>query len=123
MTWLGNFLSSFSKSPPPPIRANIGPNAAGYISDGFPAPGLRTTQRLITGHNADGKGCFQTVDEGNHHRVMGEKQAVANILYSTRENPVDLNGDLDIDFAKNNEVHIFCCKTPMRHRLTSAGRC
>ena len=61
------------------------------ITDGFPAPGLRETQRLITSHDARGKGYFQTTDNGDDHRVMGEKQAVANLLYSTRESPVDLN--------------------------------
>ena len=38
---------------------------------------------------------------------MGEKQAVTNILYSTRENPVDLNEDVDVVFAKDNEVCYF----------------
>ena len=60
--------------------------------------------RLVTSHDARGKGYFLTTYHGDHHRVMGEKQAVANILYSTRENPVDLNGDQDIEFAKRNEV-------------------
>ncbi len=35
---------------------------------------------------------------------MGEKQAVMNIIYSTKETPVDLNDDVDIKFAKENEV-------------------
>lgn len=75
-----------------------------YVTDGFPGPGLRKTQRFITGHDAEGKGYFETSDYGDHHRVMGEKQAVANILYSTKETPVELNGDIDIKFAKENEV-------------------
>ncbi|KAI9789485.1 MAG: hypothetical protein M1816_006027 [Peltula sp. TS41687] len=84
------------------------PVAAGYVTDGFPGPGLRKTQRLITAHNAEGKGYFETTDAGDHHRVMGEQQAVANILYSTRDNPVELNGEVDIKFAKENEpgLHI-----------------
>lgn len=77
-------------------------------TDGFPAPGLRKTQRFITGHNSEGKGYFVTSDHGDHHRVMGEKQAVANILYSTRETPVELNDDVDIKFAKENEVRMLC---------------
>lgn len=35
---------------------------------------------------------------------MGEGQAVAVIPYSTKENPVDLNGDVDVSFARENEV-------------------
>lgn len=76
----------------------------GCITDGFPAPGLRKTHRFITGHDAEGKGYFQTSDNGDHHRVMGENQAVANILYSTKENPVELNYDVDIKYARDNEV-------------------
>ena len=78
--------------------------AIDFVTDGFPAPGLRKTQRLITGHGSDGKGHFLVTDSGDHHRVMGEKQAVAVIPYSTNENPVDLNGDVDVKFARENEV-------------------
>ncbi|KAI3194519.1 hypothetical protein CBS147311_8554 [Penicillium roqueforti] len=83
--------------------------AINFITDGFPAPGLRATQRLITGNKEeDGKGHFLVTDNGDHHRVMGENQAVANIIYSTHENPVDLNEDKDIKYAKENEpgLHI-----------------
>jgi hypothetical protein len=38
---------------------------------------------------------------------MGEAQAVANIIYSTATNPVDLNGDVDVEFARENEVRFF----------------
>ena len=78
--------------------------AVGFITEGFPAPGLRKTQRLITGHGEDGKGHFLATDAGDHHRVMGEGQAVAVIPYSTKENPVDLNGNVDVEFAMENEV-------------------
>jgi hypothetical protein len=37
---------------------------------------------------------------------MGEAQAVANIIYSTASNPVDLNGDVDVEFARENEVSL-----------------
>ncbi|KAL8702746.1 MAG: hypothetical protein Q9201_004085 [Fulgogasparrea decipioides] len=82
--------------------------AKGFITDGFPALGLRKTQRLITGHGEDGKGHFLVTDNGDHHRVMGEQQAVAVIPYSTKENPVELNGDVDVSFARENEpgLHI-----------------
>ncbi|RYP54381.1 hypothetical protein DL768_000798 [Monosporascus sp. mg162] len=82
--------------------------SAGYVSTGFPAPGLRRTVRHITGHNAEGKGIFLTTDCGDHHRVIGNEQAIANILYSTKETPVELNGDVDVKYAKENEpgLHI-----------------
>ena len=79
--------------------------AKDFITDGFPAPGLRKTHRLITGHGADGRGHFRVIDNGDHHRVMGEQQAVAVIPYSTKENPVELN-DVDVAFSRENEVCI-----------------
>lgn len=78
--------------------------AIDFVTDGFPAPGLPETKRFITGYNAEGKSYFHTSDNGDHHRVMGEKQAVANILYSTYENPVELNGEVDIKRAREQEV-------------------
>ena len=103
MTWLGSIFGPWT-SPLGNTKPSAEPNGVNSITNGFPAPGLRETQRLVTSHDARGKGYFLTTDHGDHHRVMGEKQAVANILYSTRENPVDLNGDQDIEFAKRNEV-------------------
>lgn len=70
----------------------------------FPADDLRPITRYITSHNKQGKGVFVKEDDGNHHRVMVRGQGVANILYSTDSNPVDLNGDKDIDWAQKNEV-------------------
>lgn len=79
--------------------------AIGFIKEGFPAPGLHKTQRLITGHGPDGKGHFLYTDAGDHHRVMGEGQAVANIIYSTKGDPVELNDEADIKYARENEVN------------------
>ncbi|KAI1743797.1 NAD(P)-binding protein [Xylaria scruposa] len=76
--------------------------AHGYISQGFPAPGLRRTVRHITGHNEEGKATFLSTDCGDHHLIMGEQQALANILYSTHETPVEINGNVDIKHAKEN---------------------
>lgn len=84
-----------------------------FITSGYPAPGLRKTQRLITGHGADGKGHFLVTDAGDHHRVMGEKQAVAVISYSTKETPVELNGDKDVEYARENEVRVFPLPLPL----------
>lgn len=77
--------------------------SAGYVQT-FPAPGLRRTVRHITGHNAEGKGIFLGTDCGDHHRIIGNEQAIANIIYSTKETPVELNGDVDLKYAKETEV-------------------
>ncbi|KAB2571605.1 hypothetical protein DBV05_g9727 [Lasiodiplodia theobromae] len=77
-------------------------SSIGYISNGFPAFGLPRTQRLITGHNAEGKGVFLVRDSGGHHRTMVQEQGLNNILYHTKETPVDLNNDADLKYA--NEV-------------------
>jgi hypothetical protein len=78
--------------------------SAGYVKEGFPAPGLRQIQRYITGHNSDGKGVFLSTDSGDHHRIMFDGRAVSNILYSTQESPTELNGDADVQKAKEREV-------------------
>lgn len=78
--------------------------AAGFITSTFPAPGLPRIQRHITGHDEEGKSVFLSTDDGDHFRVMGEKQAVANIIYSTQETPIELNGNADIQKAAEKEV-------------------
>jgi len=77
------------------------PRGIGYIQE-FPAPGLRRTVRNITGHDASGREVFLSTDSGDHHTIMGEQQAISNILYSTHETPVEINGDVDIKHAKEN---------------------
>jgi hypothetical protein len=79
---------------------------AGYISQGFPAPGLRRTVRHITGHDAEGRAVFLSTDCGDHHTIIGEQQALGNILYSTNETPVDMNNDKDLLHAKEHEVSV-----------------
>ena len=70
----------------------------------FPADDLRPAKRLITAHNTKGQGIFYAEDDGDHHKVMVRGKGVANIIYSTHENPVNMNDDVDITYAKNNEV-------------------
>ncbi|KAH9890252.1 hypothetical protein F4778DRAFT_773186 [Xylariomycetidae sp. FL2044] len=77
-----------------------------YVTHGFPAPGLRRTMRHITGFDDKGKSVFLSTDCGDHHRIMGDQQAVSNILYSTTESPVDINGNVDIKQAKEREPPI-----------------
>ncbi|KAL4919358.1 hypothetical protein BDW62DRAFT_44499 [Aspergillus aurantiobrunneus] len=74
----------------------------------FPAEGLRHARRFVTSHNKDGNGMFVDDDDGKHHRIMVEGLGVANIIYSTSENPVDLNHDADMIYARDNEppIHV-----------------
>lgn len=93
----------------PAIYAEPGP-----IKD-FPAPGLYHARRFITSNNEQGQGVFVVDDHGDHHRNMVNGRGLANIIYSTKENPVDLDGDADIAYARDNEVcFIFACCKP-RH--------
>ncbi|KAI1142781.1 hypothetical protein F5Y05DRAFT_366146 [Hypoxylon sp. FL0543] len=78
------------------------PNEA-MITNGFPIAGLPRTMRHITGYNESGKGVFLSTDCGDHHRTLADNQAIANILYSTIETPVELNGNVDIDNAAKRE--------------------
>jgi len=70
----------------------------------FPADDLRPARRFITSHDNSGKGIFVVEDDGAHHRVMVRGKGVANIIYSTGSNPVDLNDDKDMIYARDNEV-------------------
>jgi hypothetical protein len=81
----------------------------GYVINGFPAPGLRKTIRHITGYNEAGRSVFLSTDCGDHHRDMAEGRTVANILYSTRETPIDLTDNRDIQAAKEAEVCLVDC--------------
>lgn len=83
---------------PPGPEYSQGPISA------FPANDLRHAQRFVTTHNSSGQGVFLKDDDGAHHRVMVNGNAVANIIYSTKENPVDLNDEKDLIYARDNEV-------------------
>jgi len=72
----------------------------------FPADDLRASQRFITSHNKEGKGVFITTDDGDHHKIMVRGKGVANIIYSTLGNPVDLANEVDVKYAKENEVYL-----------------
>jgi len=84
--------------------SSASPQTPEYYVGSFPAPGLRQIVRHITGHREDGKAHFLASDHGEHYRFMGENKAVANIIYSTQETPVNLNGDVDVVKAKQEEV-------------------
>lgn len=86
------------------MAANTKAGLPEYYVGNFPAPGLRQIVRHITGNAADGKSVFLESDHGEHYRFMVENQAVANIIYSTRETPVDLNDNADIAKAHEQEV-------------------
>ena len=78
----------------------------GSVTTEWPVAGLTRVERHITTHNDEGKSVFLSSDCGDHHRVIGEKQAIGNIIYSTNATPVELNGDVDIKHAKENEVGV-----------------
>ncbi|CAH0054702.1 unnamed protein product [Clonostachys solani] len=94
----------------------------GYITNGFPAAGLPRTQRHITGHDTEGKSVFLVTDCGSHHRNMGDNQAVANILYSTKETPIECNGDADIKFAQETEASYTPSQPPLHYPNGSVVR-
>jgi hypothetical protein len=71
----------------------------------FPADDLRKAKRFITTHNKEGKGAYVVDDYGDHHKVMVRGKGVANIIYSTKETPVDLNDEKDIKYAMEKEVN------------------
>jgi hypothetical protein len=83
--------------------------AEGYVVTPHPVQGLTRVVRHITGHNAEGKSVFLSTDVGDHHRELVNKSAIANILYSTHEHPVNLNGDVDVKYSRENEA---CSKRP-----------
>ncbi len=83
------------------------PAGSNYVTTDFPIAGLSRAMRHITGHNPDGESVFLSTDCGDHHRVMGEKQAIGNIIYSTDRTPIELNDDVDIKYAKENEASTF----------------
>ncbi|KAI1161558.1 hypothetical protein F5B18DRAFT_428883 [Nemania serpens] len=74
----------------------------------FPAEGLRHARRFITSHNEKGQGVFVVDDDGDHHRIMVQGEAVANIIYSTKGAKVDLNDEKDLKYAKEKEpaIHV-----------------
>ncbi|KAF5566611.1 cupin domain-containing protein [Fusarium napiforme] len=82
-------------------NSSAAPQTPEYYVGTFPAPGLRQIVRHITGHREDGKAHFLVSDHGEHYRFMGENKAVANIIYSTQETPVNLNEDVDV--VKSNQ--------------------
>lgn len=47
---------------------------------------------------------FLSTDGGDHHRELVNKSTIANIIYSTNQHPVELNGEVDIKYAHKNEV-------------------
>lgn len=82
-----------------PIKGSIG-----YANHDFPIAGLKRVQRNITGFDEEGKSVFLSSDSGDFQHVMGDKQAIQMIMYSTRETPADLNDNIDIQKAAEVRV-------------------
>ncbi|KAI1426164.1 cupin domain-containing protein [Xylaria sp. FL1777] len=76
--------------------------------ENFPAPGLRTPKRIITGHNEQGNADFLQANQGDHLAAMLGGAAAQSIIYSVKGNPIQITGDVDLEFAKNNRpsVHV-----------------
>ncbi|KAI0154650.1 hypothetical protein GGR57DRAFT_502398 [Xylariaceae sp. FL1272] len=73
----------------------------------FPAPGLRDPMRYITGHNAEGDSVFLQTDHGDHRDIMLGGAGAQNIFYSSGSNPIDVNGNADLEFCKQKpSLHI-----------------
>ncbi|KAI1433781.1 cupin domain-containing protein [Xylaria sp. CBS 124048] len=73
----------------------------------FPAPGLRDPFRYMSGHNAKGESVFVKTDHADHRSIMLGGAAAQAIFYSSGSNPIDLNGDADLEFIKNQpSLHI-----------------
>ncbi|KAF4176939.1 hypothetical protein CNMCM8694_003995 [Aspergillus lentulus] len=68
----------------------------------FPGAGLPDIKRFITTHNAQGEGVFLPADNGDHQALMANGRGCQNILYTTHGAAVNLNGEVDIAWAKNN---------------------
>lgn len=81
--------------------------AEGYFQTVHPVQGLPRVVRHITANDAQDNSVFLSTDVGDHHRELVNKSAIANILYSTNQVPVDLNGDLDVKYAQQNDVSDF----------------
>lgn len=79
--------------------------------------------RHATGRNAEGKSVFlSTDDDDHHHRELVNKSAIATINYSTYQHPVELNGDVDIEYAHENEVRTSQLLMDSTDNRTKAGK-
>ncbi|KAF7508607.1 hypothetical protein GJ744_009156 [Endocarpon pusillum] len=70
----------------------------------FPSDGLRHARRFMMGHNGKGLGVFIGDDDGDHHRILCDGAGITNIIYTTSGDQIDMNNDVDIRFARENEV-------------------
>lgn len=92
---------------------------------GFPAPGLRNPFRYLTGHDSKGNSVFVQVrggawrwnnicktkltylqtDHGYHGAPMLGGAAAQSIFYSSDSNPIELTGDVDLEFIKKQVLY------------------
>ncbi|KAG4258840.1 hypothetical protein FPRO04_13979 [Fusarium proliferatum] len=74
----------------------------------FPAPGLRSPFRYVTGHDSNGEPTFLLTDHGDHRAVMLDGEGAQSIMYSSNSNPVELTNDVDLEYARINRpsLHI-----------------
>lgn len=90
---------------------------------GFPAPSLRNPSRYLTGHDSKGNSVFVQVrgdgivsakktkltylqtDHGYHGAPMLGGAAAQSIFYSSDSNPIELTGDVDLEFIKKQVLY------------------
>lgn len=78
--------------------------AEGHIQTPHPVQGLPRVVKHITTRDAQGRSVFLSTDIGDHHRELANKSAIANVLYSTSQVPVDLKDNVDLKHAQQKEV-------------------
>lgn len=73
-----------------------------YFGDKFFAPEFSPINRSITGHHADGSAHIVVQDQGEHHllRKSAANEFAETVLYTTFGSPVDLNGNDDLQAAR-----------------------
>ncbi|KAI0003945.1 hypothetical protein F4779DRAFT_634323 [Xylariaceae sp. FL0662B] len=73
----------------------------------FPAPGLRNPFRYMSGHDSKGRSVFVKTDHADHGAPMLNGIAAQCIFYSSDSNPIELTGDVDLEFIKQQpSLHI-----------------
>lgn len=60
--------------------------------DSIPPKPELGVRRIITGHNAEGKGIIQVVDEGHWQSIAGGSSKY-NVMWTTKTSPVDIAHD------------------------------
>ncbi|CAN8106527.1 unnamed protein product [Discula destructiva] len=77
--------------------------AEDHVQSPQPAHRLTSVVRHITTTNAQGDSVFLPTDIGDHRLELFNQSAVANILYCTKQVPVDLDDEVDVDYVRKTK--------------------